>query len=194
MILVSLILIASAGVATADIIQDLTVHLTLIPCNCYYDTGDQGSPSNGTADFTSIAPWTLQFITADALSWQEGPSYYFAAFGQGGSFDLTGPYGLTFTGVVTSGQAGYLGFQSFVDVTFSGKWSDGLYGYGDAELYFIGGSYESDLNAYAVAPELSSLTMMASGVLAIWGGKKRLWSKRQGDKPLLVRSQGYRQD
>lgn len=169
-VLVSLILIASAAAATAD---DLQVNLMLIPCNCYYDSGDMGSPASGYADFTSIAPWTINFATGDALSWQEGYDSYYATFGRGGFFDMTGPAGLTFTGVVDSGQSGYMGFQSFLDVTFSGQWSNGVYGYGDAELYFVNGRYESDLNAY-VAPEPSSLGLMGTGVLGIWGGGRRL--------------------
>jgi PEP-CTERM motif len=177
-VLVFLILTASAAIATAGIIQDLTVNLQLNPCSCYYDTGYDGSPAVGTADFTSIAPWTITFGTGDALSWYESPNSYLATFGAGGVFDMTGPYGLTFSGVVTSGQSGYAGFQSFVDVTFSGNWSDGLYGYGDAELYFTGGSYESDLNAYASAPEPSSLGLMASGLLGIWGYRKQVRAKQ----------------
>jgi hypothetical protein len=177
-VLVILLLIASAAIATAGVIQDLTANLQLNPCSCFYDSGYNGSPAVGTADFTSIAPWTIAFGTGDAVSWFQGPNSYFATFGAGGVFDMTGPDGLTFTGLVTSGQSGYTGFQSFVDVTFSGKWSDGLYGYGDAELYFADGSYESDLNAYASAPEPSSLGLMAGGLVGIWGYRKRVWAKK----------------
>jgi hypothetical protein len=172
-VLVSLILIASTAAATAD---DLQVNLMLRPCECSFGPGDMGSSAYGYADFTSIAPWTINFATGDALSWQQGDTFYYATFGRGGFFDMTGPAGLTFTGVVDSGQSGYEYFSVFVDVTFSGQWSNGVYGYGDAELYFNNAAYESDLNAY-VAPEPSSLGLMGAGVLGIWGGRKRLWRK-----------------
>jgi hypothetical protein len=177
--LVFLMLIASAAVATAGVIQDLTVSLALAPCNCSYDTGFDGSPASGMADFTSIAPWTITFSAIDTLSWQQNGNSYFANFGPGGGVQMTGPDGLTFTGVVTSGAAGYFGFDSYVDVTFSGQWSDGLYGYGNTQLYFTGnpsGYYESDLNAF-VAPEPSSLALMGGGLVGIWGCGKRFWSK-----------------
>ena len=178
---VSLILIALAGVATADIIQDLTVSLYQgPPCepNCFVDTGDQGSPAGGYYDFTSRAiPWGFAFETGDALSWSETQYSYEATFGQGGYFDMTGPYGLTFTGVVTSGAAAYMDDIGIVEVYFSGQWSDGIKASGYADVYYSPFPFYGDLDTRAVAPEPSSLALMASGVLGIWGGKKRLWSR-----------------
>lgn len=182
-VLVSMILLASAAVATADIIKDLTVNLMLVPCSCNYGVGyfggeDGGWPAWGNADFTSVAPWTFSFVTARPLFWQigEDDGSYFARFGYGGFFSMTGPDGLTFSGTVTSGQSGWEGFNATVDVTFVGQWSNGLYGGGDAELFFGPIGYESDLNTY-VAPEPSSIVLMAAGILGIWSTGKRSWRK-----------------
>lgn len=176
-VIIVLLLIASAAIANADIIQILSVNLMLAPCQCSYDDGSDGSPASGNADFTSIAPWTLSFLTPSALSWQQGSDSYYATFGNGGYFDMTGPEGLTFSGIITSGQGGYLGFQSYLDVTFSGQWSDGLYGGGAVQFYFLPtAQYESDLQTF-IAPEPSSLVLLATGAGAIWSGRKRFRPK-----------------
>ena len=182
-VLVSLILIASAAMATADIVRDLTVSLSQAPCIpfCNFGLGDQGSPAVGDADFTLNAlPWTFSFMTGEALSWSQTDSSYMAIFGEGGVFNMTGPYGLTFTGVVTSGEAGYMGDIGGVEVTFSGQWSDGLKGSGDASVFWnpgFQGYIFQTLDTRAVAPEPTSIALMASGVLGIWGCRKRSWSK-----------------
>ena len=141
-VLVSLILISSAAMATADIVQDLTVSLyqTCPGGVCYVDAGYDGSPATGNAHFvpSPIAPWSFGFETGEALQWWPCCGGLVGVFGKGGDFYMTGPFGLTFTGIVTSGYSWVDGTGgSGADVTFFGQWSNGLYGGGDASVYWI---------------------------------------------------------
>lgn len=176
--LISLILIGSAAIAAADIVQDLTVHLfqTCPDGACYEDSGYDGSPATGYADFSSIAPWSFGFSTGEALQWWYCCGGIVGVFGQGGSFGMTGPYDLTFAGIVTSGYSWVDGLGGAgADVTFFGQWSNGLYGGGEASSYWVFPNiFYATLDTY-VAPEPTSLGLMASGVLGIWGCRKRFF-------------------
>ena len=187
-ILLSLILMASAAIAAAGIIQDLTVSLTLDQCGSQgvcelqvFTTGDPPWPAAGWANFTSIAPWTFNFVTGYPLSWYEGYNsfVYGATFGYGGNFSMTGPLGLTFSGAVTSGWDGLDCCGATVSVAFFGQWSNGLYGFGHADVETSFGDLASHLDTF-VAPEPSSPGLMACGVLAIWGVRKRSWRRMNG--------------
>lgn len=182
-ILLPLILIASAAIASAG---PLTVNLNRYcdsPPFCPFDVGVEGSPAWGSADFFlgPIAPfWTISFQTGDAISWWETDQSYSATFGHGGWFSMTGPEGLTFSGEVTGGT-GFIQANEYddLDVTFFGQWSNGLYGGGNT--YFVASFpfwniSEVSLQTY-VAPEPSSLGLMVAGVAGIWSLRERYRQK-----------------
>jgi PEP-CTERM motif-containing protein len=92
---------------------------------------------------------------------------------------MTGPDMLTFSGVVTGGAS----WDSYVyglgaSVGFYGQWSNGLTGYGYADVVInLPALYNyADLSA-RVTPEPSSLGLSGGGILAIWGCRNRFWSK-----------------
>ncbi len=144
-VLVAAFMVALASLASADIYSDLTVNLGITDCinpgTCDLNTGFLGSPALGQANFSGLPgnpPWSYNFQTGPAYQWSNVPfgnTTYYALFNSG-TFNMNGPYGLTFSGTVTSAEAwNYAqsnGLQ--VDVTFSGYWSDGIYATGTADV------------------------------------------------------------
>lgn len=172
-------LMGLTGIAAADIVQDLTVHLNAqcllenIPCNAY--AGFAGSPATGSADFRSRpSPWSYQFTTGPATSWTQPPNYqaeFDCTATPCGSFTMTGPYGLTFTGAITQGESSFYA-DDFVMVDFVGWWSNGIYGYGHVDISH-GIHNSTDFQTFAQAPEPSSLAMLGTGVVAVAGAVRR---------------------
>ena len=179
LVLLVLALLLSASLASADIIQTLTfsVDTQCPPASCNLLTGYLGSPASGGGDFSSIGdPWAYSFTTGNALSWC---SYgcgvlYEASFGYGGSIQINGPDGLTFTGAVTSGSAFVPGELASLSVDYFGQWSNGLYGYGtistssDSAYNFFLDHFDSN-----IAPEPSSLMLLGTGVAGLWSLSRR---------------------
>jgi hypothetical protein len=176
----SLIILALAHLASADNVnQLLTVDLQM-DCSggsaCYSDPGAYGSPATAWADFTLVGdPWAFNTTTANALSWVYVGDSYFATFGYGGVFDMSGPEGFTFTGVVTSGTAEFT-FNSWdVHVTYFGQWSNGLYGDGIADVHIGNGGVETMASLTSqIAPEPSSFVLLGTGILGLWRWGRRL--------------------
>lgn len=97
-----LILAGLAQLASADSINSLTpppaigtinVSSPCPPAICYFGFGVD-TPATGSADFTPIGTQvTFYFTTNDPIGWVLSGYDYFANFGYGGSFDMTGPGG-----------------------------------------------------------------------------------------------------
>ena len=188
-VLVAAFMAVLTSLASADIYSDLTVNLVYNQCinpgGCDLNPGYAGSPALGRADFTSLSgnpPWSYNFQTGFAYYWSNVPygnTTYTALFNSG-TFNMNGPYGLTFTGTITSGVAYLYGMDNGeeVDVNFSGYWSDGIYATGTADInsFFGKGPFnvsEATLNTAAQAPEPSSLALFGSGVLGLGGLLRR---------------------
>jgi hypothetical protein len=155
------------------------------PAQCTVTSGGDfppnPQPATGSTDFNPAGyPWSFSFQTGNPLTWtwSDGFENYFATFGTGGSFALTGPEG-TFSGVITSGTATqFSNTEVLVDVSFSGQWSDGKFSYGNVVLDYEDNPdlfFSSTLNIYA-APEPGSILLFASGLFGIGG--LRWWKKR----------------
>ena len=161
------------------------------PCtagnNCNYFLGNEGGDGgraggwgNFNANVSGTAQITYNFITGLPLSWTDTGYSYSAIFGLGGTFQMSLPNGLTFTGVITSGSAGYGGLTSEVDVNYAGRWSNGQYASGSVEEQELGfgpyqGLSESTYQGSSQqTPEPSSFLLLATGVLAVWRCKGKL--------------------
>ena len=172
-----------AGMAHADLTQDLTVHLSMycpLDLNiCSVNPYDQypGNPASGHANFNGInKPWSFGFVTGYPLSWNCDAhcNNYNATFGEGGTFNMDGPYSLTLTGQITSGTAWQNLDNSWgAELSFTGRWSNGLSAHGEIldQVTGMNGPYAS-LDVYTV-PEPASLALMGAGILVIWGVRRR---------------------
>ncbi len=176
---------STVAIARADqsLNIDLSVSCSQLLDGCLLNDGFEylvsfGGPESGSANFDPVAPgWSFSFQSAPATSWQYeeyvmGYYSYNAQFGYGGSFTMTAPGSLTFTGVVTSGNAFEFeiggGGREGVDAFFFGQWSNGLYASGEADLgesFEVGAPY---VNLHtAITPEPASIALFGSGILGI---------------------------
>jgi hypothetical protein len=177
MLLCCIAVVCFATAAFADNNNDLNFSVSM-DCNhgqyCSADPSNNGDPASASADFTHIGqPWTFQTTRGDAIQWQFNGDEYDATFGRGGTFYMTGPSGLTFTGVVTSGTAQWGDFGFLVQVSYSGEWSNGVFATGEAESGFSSGGENAvaSLNSQ-VSPEPSSLLLLGTGVVGVFLRKR----------------------
>jgi hypothetical protein len=182
MIAILVLFFSATGITFAD---NLNVNFKQIPCwlgqnicGLQLYVNGPGSPAAGYANFPEIAlhgsQWTLTFQTADPISWHvDWQNYHYdATFGTGGTFDMTGPGNLTFTGQILDGSVDY-NFDSEVGhFDYSGQWNNNVYGYGDITIAGGGGVLFASLDAYAV-PEPASLALFGSGVAGLLGAYRR---------------------
>ena len=178
-VLAAFVLLISAGTSLASSFgtaptNDLDVHLT---CKCglgHPFTDFFGTPADGSADFNPQAPWAFDFLTDNPTDWfyDDFDGVYNATFGPGGSFQMTGPDGLTFTGQIDSGSANEFtnGIATFgIQVNFSGKWANGLDASGQANVDFSEDTgFSSSLDVTTV-PEPTSLALFTSGIAGLLG-------------------------
>lgn len=179
LLLCGIAVLCFATLAFADSNNDLNFSVTM-DCNhgqfCTADPSNSGEPASASADFTSVGlPWIFSTTTGNALQWSFNGDTYSATFGYGGTFQMTGPDGLTFTGVVTSGTAESGSFGFLVQVDYSGEWSNGVYATGSAESAFTSGGENAQASLQSqVSPEPSSLILFGSGIAGVIL-HKRFW-------------------
>jgi hypothetical protein len=164
--------------ALADNTNELTFSISM-DCNrgqyCFSDPGSAGSPASANGDFSYVGdPFTFNALTGGATQWVLNGQDYSATFGYGGSFQMTGPDGLTFSGVVTSGSAEFVPDSWTVQINYAGEWSNGLYATGSAEVQVgEGGAFTTASLQSQVSPEPSSL-LLGTGIAGVFA-RKRFW-------------------
>jgi hypothetical protein len=192
-LLLSLVAFALAPIAAADIIHDLTADIVCYPCT-YHSTFSTISPhfgampAMGSANYTFLGqPWIFSFHTATPISYVDsGPFTFTLQFGQGGTFNMTGPHGLTFAGVVESGNSVNFGLGlERITIAFSGQWSNGWQAVGSVfQRYNVGwpgipvGEW-SELHTHPTSgpvsstPEPGCVVLLGSAVLTAWRYRAR---------------------
>ncbi len=68
--------------------------------------GSRGSPEQGMANFTPVAPGlSAAFYSEPAIAWGFIHQTYYSVFGAGGAFTIDAPGGMQLSGMLTSGVA-----------------------------------------------------------------------------------------
>ena len=80
-------LLGCTAMASASVFPPLTMTMdcSVFMANCAFDPGDLGSPEQGLADFSPVAPgWSASFASGPAIAWGSIGGSYQAVFGGGG--------------------------------------------------------------------------------------------------------------
>jgi len=173
--------LASAGNIDSPDMISLSMNGCAQGSYCMADPGFAGSPATASANFALInQPYTFDLQTGNATSWvyNMNDNYYSAMFGYGGVFDMSGPNGLIFTGVVTSGTSESYDGQWQVQVDYSGQWSNGVYADGSADVQITEDGRDGTASLtidQGTAPEPSTLALLGTAALGLIGCKRRLF-------------------
>jgi hypothetical protein len=154
--------------AIADVFSPLTITITMdcsvFPADCAFDPGQLGSPEQGWADFTPMAPgWSATFDSDPAIAWGVIFGTYIAEF-DGGSFAIAAPGGMQLSGTLTSGVAfSFPGDFAETAAWFRGYWSNGLFANGVMvwDNFDPGAAVTLDVTTYT--PEPTSFFLLGSG-------------------------------
>ena len=151
-------------------------------CNPPFDYAICGLDAGGVEHGPAVGgvtinnnPWSAAFETDNPTQWSQNGDNYDAIFGQGGTFQMTGPNNLTFTGEITSGTShqNFFSANQNADIFFDGYWSNQEYGYGEIKIRTAGTFFGAfSLDVYTV-PEPASLTLLGSGIAAVLGAYRR---------------------
>jgi len=176
-------LLGCEPLARASVVPSLTTIITMdcttvstVSTVCTFDLGSQGSPEQGMADFTPVAPgWSAGFASDPAFAWGVFFGAYLAEFGMGGSFTIDAPGGMQLTGMLTSGVA--FSFPSGYAETvgwFHGYWNNGLY----ADGLMVGDALGSQglsatLEVTTYTPEPASFFLFGSALAGLSGRFRR---------------------
>lgn len=166
--------------APASIIRSLTASIT-VDCSaalasCNFDPGSQGSPEQGVADFSPVAPgWSATFDSGPAIAWGIIFGAYQAEFGTGGSFAIAAPGGLQLSGMLTSGVAfSFPGGYAETVAWFQGYWSNGLYADGMMVWQNFDAGAPATLDVTTFTPEPGTIALLGAGIVCGW----RKWRSR----------------
>jgi len=179
-----LFLVASARIASADYLNILrTVGCgPPSPCDSQIYINGPGSPAAGYAMFPVITTigsrWSFTFQTPDPYEWGFNQFGYYAYFGNGGTFQMTGPGDLTLLGEMRGGFLFNSNGEAYVlDLNFDGQWSNGLNASGQLYLH-VGDFREAHLDVATVTatgvPEPTGFALLGSAVAGLCGARGRL--------------------
>jgi len=188
-ICVLLFLLASVGSASADYLN-INTGQECGPGSCdlqIYINGP-GSPAAGYGIFEVINlagnRWSFTFQTPDPYRWGFDMYGYYAEFGPGGTFQMTGPRGLTFLGEITNGGLANNSEAYIATLNFTGQWSNSLDASGQFTIYDGGYRVEyldvatglkADRSAAPTeVPEPASLALLFSGTAAAGAVRRRM--------------------
>lgn len=177
-------LLYCAPVASASVVPWLTTTIvmdcSMFPTACSFDPGSQGSSEQGLADFSPVAPgWSATFDSGPAIAWGVIFGAYQAEFGVGGSFAMTAPGGMQFSGMLTSGVAfSFPGPFAETVAWFEGNWNNGF----NAEGVMVWNNFEAGnpviLDVTTSTPEPNSLLLVGSAFAGLAGMLRRTCRRR----------------
>jgi len=179
----SLFLLTAVGTASADYLNiniDAICYPPFSACSFQTYINGPGSPAAGYANFPVITAsgsrWNFTFQTPDPYQWGfDRYDFYYANFGTGGTFQMTGPGDLTFAGEITGGSVFGINGEAYGAIfNFDGQWSNSLYASG---LFTLreGDFREATLQVTTGdVTEPVSLALLGSAVAVLWGARRGL--------------------
>lgn len=170
---------ATASAGYLDIYIDAFCYPPYSSCGFQPYVNGPGSPAAGYAKFPVMTSsgnlWSFTFQTANPYSWgYDMYHFYYANFGTGGTFQMTGPGDLTLLGEITSGSVfGINGEAEGAIFNFAGEWSNSLDASGQLTLR-EGDFREATLEVATGVPEPTCIALLGSTMAGLCGARRRL--------------------